>query len=242
MLFLLLIYYLNKMEKNYKLCEICKSDATSLCLQCISYFCDGCYKFIHDKKENSSHKKEKIDYYVPIDTKCRDHNKVPINLFCLDDKGNYTILINLFFLIFIELCCSFCFFKNLHYGHKVLAIDEEEELKKENITIENSSNEFNENTQKIIKLKNTIEKEITEIDKLFEKVKSEATNSYNKKREKLDNEEKELKDKLQTEVTKIKEQLELFLSESNKLIKISEKINKGIKAFEKEEKKMIKTL
>ena len=70
MLFLLLIYYLNKMEKNYKLCEICKSDATSLCLQCISYFCDGCYKFIHDKKENSSHKKEKIDCYAFIEYFC----------------------------------------------------------------------------------------------------------------------------------------------------------------------------
>ena len=73
---------------NYKLCEICKSEANSLCLECISYFCEECYKYIHGKKENSKHKKEKIDYFVPIETKCKDHQKVPINLFCVDDKGN----------------------------------------------------------------------------------------------------------------------------------------------------------
>ena len=43
-------------------------------------------------------------------------------------------------------------------------------------------------------------------------------------------------------MTKIKEQLENFLSESNKIIKTSEKINKGIKAMEKEDKNMIKIL
>ncbi len=47
---------------------------------------------------------------------------------------------------------------------------------------------------------------------------------------------------MQNEVTKVKEQLEKYLSESNKVIKYSEKINKGIKILEKEEKNMIKTL
>ena len=44
---------------------------------------------IHSIKENSNHKKEKIDYYVPIDTRCPDHPKVELNLFCLEEKGNY---------------------------------------------------------------------------------------------------------------------------------------------------------
>ena len=47
---------------------------------------------------------------------------------------------------------------------------------------------------------------------------------------------------MKNEVTKIKEKLEISLSEVNNLIKISEKIIKGIESLEKEEKIMIKTL
>jgi len=47
---------------------------------------------------------------------------------------------------------------------------------------------------------------------------------------------------LQNEVTKIKENLEKFLSESNKIIKSNEIINKGIKIIEKEEKNILKNL
>ena len=88
---------MENIHKNFKRCEICKSDPTSLCLECLSYYCEGCYKFVHDKEENSSHKKEKIDYFVPIDTKCPDHPKNPINLFCIEEKGKHIyiyILIN----------------------------------------------------------------------------------------------------------------------------------------------------
>ncbi len=42
---------------------------------------------------------------------------------------------------------------NLHKNHKVLRIDDEESLKKENITIDLSIYEFNKNIQKIIDLK-----------------------------------------------------------------------------------------
>ena len=76
-------------QKNYKQCDICKVDeATSLCLQCFSYYCDGCFKQVHEKKENKEHKKEAIDYNVPIDTRCPDHSGNNINLFCIDEKGN----------------------------------------------------------------------------------------------------------------------------------------------------------
>ena len=48
---------------------------------------------------------------------------------------------------------------------------------------------------------------------------------------------------MQNKVTQIKEQLENFLSESNRILKIREKITKGIKALEREkEKNMIKVL
>ena len=78
-------------QKNYKGCDICKIEATSLCLSCYSYLCDECFKYVHSKKENINHKKDKIDYFVPIDIKCPEHDRVPINLFCLDEKGNTTL-------------------------------------------------------------------------------------------------------------------------------------------------------
>ncbi len=134
---------------------------------------------------------------------------------------------------------------NINDNHKVLLITDEESLKKEKITIEAFTEEFDKNVEKIKELKNKIEKEIEEIDKLYEKVNGEVTRSYLAKHEKLTKEENELKEKLQNEVTKVKEKLEKFLSESNNHIKISEKINKGIKILEKEnkeQKNMIKTL
>ena len=74
-------------QKNEKQCEICGSLATNLCLKCISYFCDECYKYVHNKQINSQHKREKIDYFASIDTKCVDHPKDRISLFCVDEKG-----------------------------------------------------------------------------------------------------------------------------------------------------------
>ena len=81
-----------------------------------------------------------------------------------------------------------------------------------------------------------------EIDKTYEKVDKETTKSYELKREKLKKEEEDLKEKLKTEVTKIKEQFEINLSKIDNLLKTTEKINRGIKALEKEEKTLIKTL
>ena len=83
---------------------------------------------------------------------------------------------------------------------------------------------------------------MTEIDKTYEKVDNETTKSYEKRREKLQKEENELKEKLKNEVTKIKEQLEIYLSKVNELIRTNEKIVKGIKSLEKEEKILIKIL
>ena len=75
-------------QKNYKQCDICKYvEATSICPQCFWYYCDECYMPVHGRKENKDHKKEAIDYNVPIDTRCPDHDMVPTNLFCIDEKG-----------------------------------------------------------------------------------------------------------------------------------------------------------
>ena len=70
-----------------KKCDICQEQANSLCLKCNFYFCDSCFKFVHDKPVNKDHKKEKIDPFVPLDTKCKIHPQYPLKLFCVDEKG-----------------------------------------------------------------------------------------------------------------------------------------------------------
>ena len=69
-----------------KKCEVCEIDATCLCFECLNYFCESCFKLIHDKKK-TQHKKEKIDPFVPIDIKCSEHPHGIMDFFCLDDKG-----------------------------------------------------------------------------------------------------------------------------------------------------------
>ena len=121
-------------------------------------------------------------------------------------------------------------------------MEDEENLNKENITIDDSTKEFDNNIQKLNNLKKSIEYEMTEIDKAYDKVNNETSKAFELKRDKLKKEEDDLKEKLKTEVTKIKEKLEISLTHVNNLSKMSEKIVKGIKSLENEEKNMIKTL
>ena len=74
-------------DKSQKHCEICRKAASCLCYECFMYFCDSCYKIAHELLLDGKHKKEKIDYFISVETKCPTHPKVPINLFCIDDKG-----------------------------------------------------------------------------------------------------------------------------------------------------------
>ena len=141
------------------------------------------------------------------------------------------IFLLIFILLILVLCCSLCVVKNFHPDHKVLEITDEEALKKENLTIENTKNDFDTNVKKLEDLKNLIRKEMQEIDKIFQKVDDELTKSFEMKREKL-----------KTEVTKIKETFENSLRQIENITKTYEKIIKGMKTFEKEEKNMIKTL
>ena len=83
-----------EIQKNIKQCEMCKvREAITLCFDCNSYFCETCYKCVHDIKQNNNHKKEKIDLFFPIDTKCPEHEGNTMNLFCIDDKGNINYII-----------------------------------------------------------------------------------------------------------------------------------------------------
>ena len=130
----------------------------------------------------------------------------------------------------------------MHQNHKILEINDEENLNKENITIQNSLDEFETIIKKANELKDKIEKEINEINKLYDKTIEDLTKTFKRRREDLEKEELNLKEKLDNEVTKIKEKLELFLENTKNEIKISERINKGIKSIQKEEKNMVKIL
>ena len=79
---------MDEIRNKNKKCQICGIDAKTLCFECMNYFCDACFKFVHDKQINSNHKKLKIDYFVHIDIKCTEHPKNLLNLFCLDEKSN----------------------------------------------------------------------------------------------------------------------------------------------------------
>ena len=206
-------------KSNQKLCELCEEISRYLCLKCNSYFCESCYKFVHEKKKNAKHKKEDIDPYVPIETKCSKHQDIPINLFCINEK---------------ELCCSICQFLKPHDGHKLLLINDEESLKKENITLDTTTNDYEENIKDMNDLKQEIEKEIIKINNLYENINKEVGTFYKEKQKKLKEEENSLIEKLQNEVTKIKEKLENFLSECNNIIKINERLSKGIKKMKEE--------
>ena len=219
---------MKKPNKLIKSCEICiKSDATCLCYECNSYFCERCFKVIHDIKYDPIHKKEKIDFFVPIELKCSEHPKDRLNLFCIDDK---------------EACCSIYLYDNIHKDHKLVELEDIENLKKENITTESVADNFVGIYNKIVDLKNLIEKEINKIDYLYQKTMEDLTETYMKRHQILLNEENELKEKLQFEVTKTKEKLEDFLSTSNHYIKLSERIKKGIEKMKYEEENIIKIL
>ena len=102
--------------------------------------------------------------------------------------------------------------------------------------MESSKDDFNDKFQKIITLKENIEKEINEINASYDKIFKEIFQSYEKKNEKL------IKEELQNEVTKVKEKMENYLSELSSIIKVNERISKGINILKKEEKNIIKNL
>lgn len=114
-----------------------------------------------------------------------------------------------------------------------MQISDKKKLKNENITLDSSIKEFNNNKQKSINFKENIEKEINLIDDSYQKIYNEITKSFQSKHELLIKEENDLIEKLQNEVTKVKEKLELVLSESNDIIKSNERVDKGIKIIEK---------
>ena len=100
----------------------------------------------------------------------------------------------------------------------MVEIDDEETLKKENLSIKDYIKDFNVYPQNLENIKEKIENEIKEINNAYEKVDKEVSKSFELKLEKLKKEEKDMKNKLQTEVTKIKSALEKYSKLANELI------------------------
>jgi len=96
----------------------------------------------------------------------------------------------------------------------MIEINDEESLKKENITIELFNEEF---IQRPNNLKNKIEKEIEEINNSYNNIKNQINKKFKEEHEKLIKEENNLIEKLNNEVTKTKENLEKYLNESNEI-------------------------
>ena len=137
----------------------------------------------------------------------------------------------------LVLCCSMCFFDIIHRNHNLIKIEDEERLKKENLTIDSSSKSFNETYRKAKNLKEQIESEIFKINEQYDKIMKEISKSFELKHENLISQENSIKENLQIE--KIKEKFENFLTECNEKIRIGDKINKGIIKLQNEKEKNI---
>ena len=72
---------------------------------------------------------------------------------------------------------------NKHNGHKVIPIEDEETLKKENISINDYIKEFDIIAQNIINIKNKIENEINNINITYDKIDKETSKSFELKHE-----------------------------------------------------------
>ena len=81
------------MGNEEKKCELCKDLATNVCFDCSIYLCDSCSKFLHEKSTNLKHEREIINPYISMNIKCQKHPKIPVSLFCLDEKSK---ILNLF--------------------------------------------------------------------------------------------------------------------------------------------------
>ena len=110
------------MEQKNKICEFCKLEATSLCFQCMSYFCDSCFKLGHKQEDYKSHKQEKIDINSPIDLKCPKHKLHPMDLFCVKKKGKKTKFYLSFNYRTLLSCCPYCSFKNMHQNQQIVDV------------------------------------------------------------------------------------------------------------------------
>ena len=115
-------------------------------------------------------------------------------------------------------------------------------MKKENITIETTKDEFNTMFDEVIILKDKIEKEMENINKKFEETLKAINNYFIIKHEELIKEENGLVEKMQSEVKNVKEKVKIFLFELNEQIKLSNRITENINKLDKEENNYLKNI
>ena len=80
--------------------------------------------------------------------------------------------------IYIVLCCAYCLYKNLHNWHKIIPIEDEETLKKENLNVNDYIKDFDEFSKNVINIKEKIENEIKNINESYEKMDKELKKSF----------------------------------------------------------------
>ncbi len=115
-------------------------------------------------------------------------------------------------------------------------------MKKENITIETTKDEFNTMFDEVIILKDKIEKEMENINKKFEETLKAINNYFIIKHEELIKEENGLVEKMQGEVKNVKEEVKIFLFELNEKIKLSNRITENTNKLNKEENNYLKNI
>ncbi len=123
-------------QEGNKKCEICEKSATDLCFNYCYYYWKECSKLIHEEKPKANHKNEETDELVPIEHKCKGHEKVPLVLFWLDDKDifynhiinkiNKNIFLYLFYRINIPYVSSDQRKTQKHKKHKLISIEDED--------------------------------------------------------------------------------------------------------------------
>ena len=71
-----------------------------------------------------------------------------------------------------------CFYFNKHNKHKIVLIDDEESLKKENITFDFAKTEFDKKKNTINNLKEKIEQEIININNSYDTIFNNISKSF----------------------------------------------------------------
>ena len=79
--------------------------------------------------------------------------------------------------------CTQCYFLNKHAFHKILLLEDEESLRKQNISLDSTLKDYDENYEKIIKLKEKIEQEITKVNNSYDETFSNLSKSFEEKHE-----------------------------------------------------------
>ena len=128
-----------------------------------------------------------------------------------------------------------CSYENLHSAHKVINfIKEDEESLEKLISFDESNKELDDNIKKMTNLKNSIEKEISDITVSYKSINEELSKTINSKIEELRDKEKKLKKQLEDKFVEIKNPLEDLLPKLYNFILNAEKVMKSSNSYMEE--------